>query len=333
VAIPVVRAGRVAGLVTQHMMFEHLGHRYGFSLWNERPVSTFVETSGDGFDRLPASASLEQATELVRRRPAVRRFDPVVIETENGGYHGLLTVDLLLAEMTRLKVDYALQANPLTGLPGSLALARASETRLGAGRHFALAWLDLDHFKSYNDRYGFRRGDEVLLLFARILRAHLDGLGDALLAHPGGDDFVYVAPLARAEEIARQVAHEFEAAVAALYDPEDRALGGIVNLDRRGEPQRFGFVTVSVGVVAWSGEPGVDYRRLVEIAAEVKAKAKSIDGSAVVVNTRALVPKASHLERHVPDAASAESAQPPDGLGLNVRAPEPPEPPSRAPAG
>jgi len=287
-AIPVVRLGRALGLVTRHLLFSHLGHRYGFALWSERSVATFIAANAAGSDRLPASASLEEAAELVRRRPAGRRFDPVVIETENGGYHGLLTVDLLLSEMTRLKVEYALQANPLTGLPGSLALARAAEGRLASGQPFALAWVDVDHFKSYNDRYGFQRGDDVLLLLARLLKDQLGGRPDALLAHPGGDDFAFLASPDGAEETALRIAHEFDQRVPGLYDPADRAAGGIVNVDRRGDLRSFGFVSVSIGLVTWRAEPGIDYRRLVEIAAEVKSKAKRIAGAAVVVNARSL---------------------------------------------
>jgi diguanylate cyclase (GGDEF)-like protein len=295
-AVPVLRGGCALGLVTRQVLFTHLGHRYGFALWSGRPVMTFVSANAEGFDRLPASASLEEAAELVRRRPAARRFDPLVVETENGRYHGLLPVDVLLGEMTRLKVDYALQSNPLTGLPGSLTLARAVEARIAAGQPLTLAWVDVDHFKSYNDRYGFTRGDEVLTLLAELLRLHVGAEPGALVAHPGGDDFAFVMDPERAEGRAWLVAREFSARVAVLYDPADRAAGGITSVDRRGERRSFGLVSLSIGLVSWHGEPGVDYRRLVEITAEVKAKAKSLPGPAVIQNARGLWPPPDPVE-------------------------------------
>jgi diguanylate cyclase (GGDEF)-like protein len=287
-AVPVLEGERAIGLVTQNVLFFHLGHRYGYALWSQRPVGDFLAAHSEGIDRLAASASVEEAAEVVRRRPAWRRFDPLVIEDDAGGYHGLLPVDLLLGEMTRLKVEYALQANPLTGLPGSVVLARAAEARLMLGRPFALGWADLDHFKPFNDRYGFGRGDSALMLLAETLREHLQRQPGELLAHPGGDDFAFLIEPAEAEQRALCAAREFSERVVGLYDEADRAQGGISSIDRRGQRRQFDFMSVSIGLVLWQGEAAIDYRRLLEIAAEVKTAAKRKPGPAVMTNTRAL---------------------------------------------
>jgi diguanylate cyclase (GGDEF)-like protein len=287
-AVPVLDGTRVCGLVTRNLLFAHLGTRYGHSLWSQRPVAEFEAAHSESVDRLPASAAVETAAEVVRRRPPQRRFDPVVVEDETGGYHGLLPVDLLLSEISRLKVEYALQSNPLTGLPGSAAFARAVEARLALGRPFALGWADLDNFKPFNDRYGFGRGDSALLLLAEVLCEHLQrDLGD-LVAHPGGDDFAFLVGAECAQVRALEAAQRFSERVATLYDPEDRAQGGIDSVDRRGHSRRFAITSVSIGLVRWSGEPDVDYRRLLEIAAELKSAAKRCPGPAVRVNQRAL---------------------------------------------
>ena len=235
-AVPVLDETRAIGLITRGLLFQHMGHRYGFALWSNRRAADFVAGTGQGFDRLPAAVTADEAVEMVRRRPAARRFDPLVLENDHGGYHGLLPVDVLLAEVSRLKVEYALQSNPLTRLPGNLVFARVVESRLAAGHAFAMGWVDIDDFKPFNDRYGFKRGDEVLLLLAEILHARL------------------------------------QAAPADLL----------------GAPRRFGILSLSVGIVTWRGEPGIDYRRLVEVAAEVKAAAKRAPGTAVVSNARNL---------------------------------------------
>ncbi len=190
--------------------------------------------------------------------------------------------------MTRLKVEYALQASPLTALPGSTVLARAVEERIGAGRHFVLAWADLDHFKPFNDRYGFSRGDEVLLLFADVLRRHFATPGEDFVAHPGGDDFAIITTCDGAEERAFAAAIEFGARVLDLYDEADRSEGGISSLDRQGSPRFYGFVSASLGLVAWTGEASVDYRSLVEVAAEMKSRAKRDSGPSVASNRRSL---------------------------------------------
>jgi diguanylate cyclase (GGDEF)-like protein len=287
-AVPVLDRGRVVGLLTREQLFSHLGHRYGFALWHDRSVGEFVAAVGTPPDRLQAEASPEDAAERIRQRDPRNRFDPIVVENLDGHYHGLLPVDTLLHEMTRLKVEYALQASPLTALPGSLVLARVVEERIRGGRPFVLGWGDLDHFKSFNDRYGFSRGDEVLLLFATVLRRHFATPGEDFVAHPGGDDFAILTACQGAEERALAAAVEFGARVRDLYDDADRARGGIESLDRQGSPCFYDFVSASFGLVAWAGETSVDYRRLVEVAAEMKQRAKLESGPSVASNRRAL---------------------------------------------
>ena len=288
VAVPVLDGRAAVGLVTRSLLFFHLGHQYGFSLWRDRPVLRFLEEHDVRHESLRSDAPLEEAAEVVRRRPASRRYDPILVETPGGAFEGLLTVDVLLAEMTRQKVDLALQSSPLTGLPGTAFLARRAASLIAAGRPFVLGWADLDDFKPFNDRYGFARGDAALLLTAEVLSRHLGRRPDEVLAHAGGDDFAFVVDPEDAEERADAAVREFSERVLALYDEEERTGGGIVAADRLGVPRRFGLLSLSVGLAAWDGAPGVDYRALASIVAEVKKAAKRIEGPAVVVNRRRL---------------------------------------------
>lgn len=287
-AVPVLDGRAAIGLVTRSLLFFHLGHQYGFSLWRDRPLHRFLSEIDVRHDALRSDAPIEEAAEVVRRRPVARRYDPILVESPDGAFEGLLTVDALLAEMTRQKVALALQSSPLTGLPGTAFLARRAESLLAAARPFALGWADLDDFKPFNDRYGFARGDAALLLLSDVLARHVGAGPDEVLAHAGGDDFAFVVAAEGAEERARAAAEEFSARAVGLYDAADRATGGIVATDRLGVRRRYGVLTLSIGIAAWDGERGVDYRTLVATAAEVKHAAKAIEGPAVVVNRRQL---------------------------------------------
>ncbi len=94
--------------------------------------------------------------------------------------------------------------DPLTGLPNR----RASEERLQMekariprdGSGFALALVDLDHFKSVNDRYGHAVGDEVLKAMARRFESGLRE-GD-WVARWGGEEFLFVLHGSTGEEAA-----------------------------------------------------------------------------------------------------------------------------------
>lgn len=285
-AVPVLHAGKAIGLVTRSHLFGQLGNQYGFSLWRDQPLHRFLEETGARFDALRSDAPIEDAAEIVRRRPEGRRYDPVVVSTPSGAFEGILTVDVLLGEMTRQKVAFALHSSPLTGLPGTALLARRAEALLAAGRPFALGWADLDEFKPFNDRYGFARGDAAILLAAEVLAHQLGNGPDEVLAHAGGDDFAFVVVADGAEARARAAVEEFRERAIALYDDADREAGGIVATDRLGVKRRYGLLSLSIGLAAWNREPGVDYRSLVGIVAEVKRAAKAIEGPAVVANRR-----------------------------------------------
>ncbi len=108
--------------------------------------------------------------------------------------------------------------------------ARASRT----GEPLALALLDVDHFKLYNDHYGHQAGDQCLRAVAQVIAAHARRPGD-MAARYGGEEFVLLAPLSY-EPHALEMAQEICGAVAALALPHAMSA--------------FGHVTVSIGVAA-----------------------------------------------------------------------------------
>ncbi|WP_322510684.1 response regulator [Chloroflexus sp.] len=87
--------------------------------------------------------------------------------------------------------------NPLSRLPGNVVIEQVVHERLAGRQPFAVAYIDLDHFKGYNDHYGFFKGDAVIAYTARLLAdiVHWEGEADDFLGHLGGDDFVFVTTL------------------------------------------------------------------------------------------------------------------------------------------
>ena len=97
-----------------------------------------------------------------------------------------------MLELQRL-YKIALDANPITGLPGNNSIRKAITRAFKNKSSQVLIYTDLDNFKVYNDIYGFARGDEVLLTTSAILKEavlSIDTSGDAFIGHIGGDDFV-----------------------------------------------------------------------------------------------------------------------------------------------
>jgi diguanylate cyclase (GGDEF)-like protein len=194
-----------------------------------------------------------------------------------------------LAARVRLALRRAWEtrsSSPLTGLPGNVALQEELQRRVRSGRQVSLLYVDADHFKAYNDRYGFLRGDEAIKTLAGVLRQVAETRQDAFLGHIGGDDFVLLAHPDEAEQIADRVISGFGARVIGLYDPADAARGWIEVKDRRGHNRRYGLLTLSIGVATNSGSSAEDYRSLVDVATEMKQYAKSQPGDAVAVDRR-----------------------------------------------
>lgn len=178
--------------------------------------------------------------------------------------------------------------SPLTGLPGNTRIEVDLAARLAAGGECALSYFDIDHFKAFNDRYGFIRGDEVIQMLASTLAAVAATLGPgAFVGHVGGDDFVLVCDEEAAEDAAGRVVDAFRSGVVRLHDPEDVAAGCLVVVDRQGVPQRFSLLSVSAGVAMSSRLDVRDHRRLVAVATEMKSVAKAAGGGQVAVDRRA----------------------------------------------
>jgi PleD family two-component response regulator len=180
-------------------------------------------------------------------------------------------------------------ANPLTGLPGNRAIESELQKRIDAGDDFDFLYFDLDHFKSFNDFYGYARGDKMISLLAEILgRSVYETDGDTFLGHVGGDDFVAVTAPGRARALAESVIGDFDARVRFLYEPDDWNRGGVVVRDRTGHARRFPPVSLTVALVEERAGQLGHLGRLNALAAELKQFGKSRPGSTIVQERREL---------------------------------------------
>ncbi len=198
-------------------------------------------------------------------------------------------VDELVARITSaLRRAAELRSlNPLSGLPGNLSIAHEIDARLAHGTEVACLYVDVDHFKDFNDRHGFARGDRVIAHLAELLGQTVGEIGDdTFIGHVGGDDFVVLAPTDRAEELAAEIIARFDASIPALYDTEDRLRGWVESPDRRGRTRHVPFVTVSIGVVPLRPERFAGATEVARAAAEMKEVAKRRAGSGYAVDRR-----------------------------------------------
>lgn len=201
--------GRPVGLLTREKLYQKVGTQFGRSLFSRHSVRLVM-------DHLPlimeASTPAIEVAQATAARDETRLYDQVIV-TRQGLLAGVVPLSRLLETMSRLSVERAREANPLTGLPGNLALHAALEARLRRGEPFAVIYADLDNFKAVNDQNGFAAGDRVIRHVAGILR---DALADAaatgdLLGHIGGDDFLVITRPEQAQRLCSEIGRRFDA--------------------------------------------------------------------------------------------------------------------------
>ena len=153
-------------------------------------------------------------------------------------WSGLITMGLILmiygARTTVTQIRYLVSQNALrvanlrlaelsltddlTSLPNRRsfdeALQRAWTSCVPAGQPVSLLMIDIDHFKSFNDRHGHQQGDICLTRIAQALQSALSRSTDCV-ARYGGEEFAAILPNTDAAG-AHAIASRMQQAVRAL---------------------------------------------------------------------------------------------------------------------
>ena len=166
---------------------------------------------------------------LIARSALLSRRRRTLLESEREARSELARINERLSQDSR--------RDALTGLRNRRALAEDLPT-VEAGR-YAVALLDVDHFKAYNDQLGHLAGDNALRTLAALVRGELRD-GDVAYRY-GGEELLIVLRDAHLE-IARRVAERVRGAVAGAGIPHPSGIGGVV--------------TVSIGLAAGAGDTG-----------------------------------------------------------------------------
>ncbi|HJL42752.1 MAG TPA: response regulator [Myxococcales bacterium LLY-WYZ-16_1] len=178
--------------------------------------------------------------------------------------------------------------NPLTRLPGNLVLKAEMARRLEERRAFTVLYVDVDHFKAYNDSQGFDAGDEALRRLGETMSelTQQERFCSVFLGHVGGDDFVALVEDDLGPEFASALFESFDGLLAELYPAADRERGWFEVPNRKGELERLPLMSLSVAGVTTS-RPGLhDVRQLTHLAADLKKAAKAHAGNSLVMDRR-----------------------------------------------
>lgn len=182
-----------------------------------------------------------------------------------------------LKELEALNLD----ASPLTGLPGNLAIENKIDAQLASGQLFSLCHVDLDNFKPFADKYGYAWGSEVIKAVANVLQDYIrdEQTTDIFLGHIGGDDFVIIGAPESVQTICKKMVAEFEARIHSFYGPDDAKNGYFIGKNRQGIVQKYPLITVTAAIVTDDGSRFKNPLDMARVAAELKEYAKTLPGS------------------------------------------------------
>ena len=220
---------------------------------------------------------LEQATAMI----AEGKFDDDFRMDRHDEIGSLSHAFAVMAQRLKVLEERNLDASPLTGLPGNLAIERELGNRLRAKKAVSLCHVDLDNFKPFVDHYGYAWGSEVIKEVALLLMAELRESGEMedFLGHIGGDDFVLISVPPRAEQICRRICSGFDGRIRKFYTEKDREQGFFVGKDRQGVRQKFPLISVTIAIVTDDGARFQNPLAMAEAAAQLKEYAKTLPGN------------------------------------------------------
>ncbi len=198
-------------------------------------------------------------------------------------------------EVFILRIEYAFKRlerisdnNPLTGLPGNVSIGKAIEKVLNDSKPHAVAYVDLDNFKAYNDLYGFFKGDEMIKNLARIIFNTVSEFSpeDYFVGHIGGDDFVFIVPLDKVKKVSQEIINRFDNTLPYFLKPEDMEKGYFIAKDRRGHICKISLPSVSIAIVPVYKGKFIHIGEVASRAAEIKNIVKKLEGSNYFIDRR-----------------------------------------------
>lgn len=189
----------------------------------------------------------------------------------------------LANSLKELKMLYstALDSNPLTGLPGNSSINIQITDAIEKNHAVCVAYCDIDNFKAYNDKYGFAKGDEVILFTVDVIKkaVMISGSSGYFIGHIGGDDFVVIVDRRSINSFLEAIVSIYDREIVKYYPPEDAEAGFIMSTDRKGAKEKFPLASLSIACVDISEKKYTSFIEVNDACASSKKMAKQQDGS------------------------------------------------------
>lgn len=279
--LPVVKDGQPIGLIVRSQLVDHFARPFLRELYGKRDCTTLMDAEPLIVDKAITLQELSQAMVEAASRHLSNGF----VITHQGRYLGIGSGQDLMRELTQIQINTARYANPLTLLPGNVPIHEHIEKLLQKNVPFCACYADLDHFKPFNDVYGYRNGDDVIQLAAQMLRSQCDPHCD-FIGHIGGDDFMIIFQSPDWEARCHNILEAFGRAIPRHHTATDLARGGYFSEDRTGALVFSPTVHLSLGALQVDPGAFTSHHQVAAATAQAKKEAKKIPGNSLFIERR-----------------------------------------------
>lgn len=288
-SIPVINhQSKPIGLISRYDTIDRFARRYQKELHGKKPCTTFMDANCLVVQK---EMSILAMSELILAADPKYLLNGFII-ADGERYVGMGSGHALLREVTNMQIHAARYANPLTLLPGNVPINAHIDKLLERRIPFVACYCDLDHFKPFNDAYGYRRGDEVIQFVGRLLSSQVNNEHD-FVGHIGGDDFVLVFQSEGWEATCNDILDTIVKVMPDFYDLKDIQQGGIRIEDRLGNEHFYPFGSLSIGAVQVHPDAFASHHEVAGAMSNAKKQAKKIVGNSLFIERRRLAPTAS----------------------------------------
>lgn len=282
IVLPVIHPdGSPLGLINRYSLIDRFARPFRREIYGRRPCTLFMN---DNPIRVDLAMPIQELGRLLGHAEHHQIIDGFVL-TENGRYHGIGSTQMLMGLITDMQIRAARYANPLTQLPGNVPINEHIDRLLANSVEFAACHCDLDHFKPFNDTYGYRQGDQLIQILAGILSRHCDTLGD-FVGHVGGDDFILLMQSRDWQARCQAILADFDREVVRVLREEHTRLGGYHAEDRRGNRIFHPIPSLSIGALVVLPHDFSNHQEISGAVGVAKKEAKKIIGSSFFVERR-----------------------------------------------
>lgn len=280
-AIPVLDANIPKGMVYRQELMEAYSDIYGRALFSKKSALDIMSNNSMIFEH---SMPLEQASALLTARKNSEFTHPSIV-VENKKYIGIVSPRDLLKSITDSKLEKARYANPLTGLPGNVLIEKEIDYMISKQQNFHLAYLDLNHFKPFNDIYGYAKGDLLLKTLANCIMINTHNR-NCFVGHIGGDDFIVMFKKNNFEHTCQNIINEFAHQSLSFVNEKHCQQQGYYALNRSGDRIFHPLVSLAIGVINPDVSCFSSYHQIADLASKAKSEAKKLTNNSLFICRR-----------------------------------------------